>query len=39
MKARLYKKICQYCLVMKKLGIMEDQQWEELKEALKRHGK
>jgi hypothetical protein len=34
MNARLYKKIFQYSLMMKKLGIMEEQQWEQLKKSL-----
>jgi hypothetical protein len=34
--ARVYKKICQYSLVMKKLGIMSEQEVLQLQESLKK---
>jgi hypothetical protein len=36
MNPRLFKKIYQYSLMMKKLGIMNEQQWEQLQENLKK---
>ena len=36
MGSRLAKKVFQYSLLMKKLGIMDEKQWGQLNENLKR---